>query len=236
MDVYLFVPTGFAPPFQPIIYFPGIDPFVPNIAKSSQIQPGMAAMPLDYVVKSGRVLVQPVYKGSYDRCCILGSDRYDFGSERYADGARKWPGEVGRVLDYLESRSDYFDINRIGFIGVSIGASYALPILALEPRFQAAVLLSGGLPQVSVRADVDPLNYVSRIKLPVLMVNGQFDLILRKDAYQDPLFRLLGTPTSLKRQVVLDAGHGYLPRNRVLNETLAWLDKHLGKVGARSRE
>jgi pimeloyl-ACP methyl ester carboxylesterase len=82
---------------------------------------------------------------------------------------------------------------------------------------------------------VDPLNYVPRITLPVLMVNGRFDTILPKQGYQDPLFRLLGTKPSLKRQRVVDAGHT-MPRNVVLQETLAWLNKHLGKVGAPSRK
>jgi formylglycine-generating enzyme required for sulfatase activity len=238
MDVYLFVPTKFEAPHPIVIDFPGINPFLRNSGKSWQevVEPGSGGRPLDYIVKSGRVLVQPVYKGSYERCCIMPTlEEGGFSSERYARGVRAWPGEVGRVLDYLSSRPHDFDVSRPGFIGRSFGASNALPILALETRFHAAVLLSGGLPQFDMQADVDPLNYLPRITLPVLMVNGRFDTILPKQGYQDPLFRLLGTKPSLKRQRVVDAGHT-MPRNVVLQETLAWLNKHLGKVGAPSRK
>ena len=55
MDVILFVPKRVTPPFQPVIFVSGIQ-IVLFPATIESIEPGFAAMPLDYVVKSGRVL------------------------------------------------------------------------------------------------------------------------------------------------------------------------------------
>jgi hypothetical protein len=43
-----------------------------------------------------------------------------------------------------------------------------------------------------------------------------------------PLLALLGSPADRTRQVLFDAGHGFLPRGQVIHETLGWLDRFLG--------
>jgi dipeptidyl aminopeptidase/acylaminoacyl peptidase len=132
-------------------------------------------------------------------------------------------------MDYLEMRSD-IDAKRAGFIGISFGASYALPLLATEPRLKAAVFLSGGYPSAVLPPVIDPVNFVPRIRIPVLMVNGRFDQIIPVETRQRPMFEQLGTPARDKRYVLLDFGHGSPPRAEVLRETLGWLDKYLGPV------
>jgi hypothetical protein len=43
------------------------------------------------------------------------------------------------------------------------------------------------------------------------------------------MFDLLGTPKEQKEQRVYDTDH-FLPRNQLIKETLAWLDRYLGPV------
>jgi hypothetical protein len=43
------------------------------------------------------------------------------------------------------------------------------------------------------------------------------------------MFELLGTPAAHKRLVVYDTDH-FVPRNELIKETLAWLDRYLGPV------
>jgi dipeptidyl aminopeptidase/acylaminoacyl peptidase len=100
----------------------------------------------------------------------------------------------------------------------------------MEPRLKAAVLLSGGLSRIRTAPLVEPINYVPRIKIPVLMVNGRFDDIFPVENGQLPLFEQLGTPARDKRHVLLDSGHASPPRAEVLRETLGWFDKYLGQV------
>ena len=48
---------------------------------------------------------------------------------------------------------------------------------AVEDRLKAAVLYSGGLASGKARPEVDQINFVSRVKIPVLMLNGRYDAI-----------------------------------------------------------
>jgi len=226
MDVILFIPRRTQPPFQPIVLFSGMQMFL-FPATVDSIEPGFAALPLDFIVKSGRVLVQPIFEGTYERF----QSPVDFSDQiRMTREYAAWRSDLGRALDYLETRTDV-DAKHIGYIGLSFGSSAALPLLATEPRLKAAVLVAGGIPpQNNYPPMVDPLNYASRIKMPVLMFNGRFDAGFTVEGHQKPLFRLLGTPAADKRHVILDYGHASPPRGDLLRESLAWYDKYLGPV------
>ena len=81
-----------------------------------------------------------------------------------------WRQDLGRTLDYLDTRDD-MDLERVGYVGVSFGSSAALPLLALEERLKVAVLTSGGLVStVDTPPEANPVNYVPRITIPVLML------------------------------------------------------------------
>jgi predicted esterase len=225
MDVILFVPKHGAPPFQPVVFFSGRQIF-DFAATTESIEPGFEAMPLDYVVKSGRMLVQPIFKGSYNRWKAANDPGDEVRTTREWI-QRRW--DLGRTIDYLETRPDV-DASRLGYIGVSFGASNALPLVAVEKRLKAAVFLSGGLPPSGETPILEPINYAPRITIPVLMVNGRFDEVFPVETNQLPLLQLLGTPAADKRHVLLDSGHGSPPRAEVLRETLGWFDKYLGPV------
>jgi dipeptidyl aminopeptidase/acylaminoacyl peptidase len=140
----------------------------------------------------------------------------------------QWRQDVGRTLDYLATRGD-IDMGKIAFYGRSFGGSVPLPLLALEPRFRLAILHSAGFSYRTLPAEVDPVNYVSRVRIPTLLLTGRHDYVLPFETSQRPLFELLGTPGASKRHVVFDAGHDPLPRNQVVVEILAWLDRYFGE-------
>jgi pimeloyl-ACP methyl ester carboxylesterase len=72
---------------------------------------------------------------------------------------------------------------------------------------------------------VDPINFLPRVTVPTLMLNGRYDFFFPIETSQVPMFRLLGTPANHKRHVVEDGSH-FVPRTRLIQETLAWLDKY----------
>jgi dipeptidyl aminopeptidase/acylaminoacyl peptidase len=76
-----------------------------------------------------------------------------------------------------------------------------------------------------------PYNYAPRIMQPVLMLNGRWDIYV-SPASQQRLFDLLGASPSDKRLVQYDAGHGILPQNQLVRETLDWFDRYLGPTRA----
>jgi hypothetical protein len=101
--------------------------------------------------------------------------------------------------------------------------------LALESRFKAAVLIVGGFYLQEAFPEADPVNFASRVKLPVLMLNGRFDFFFPTDSSQEPMFDMLGTPAEHKRRIVYDTSHT-IPRTELIRESVSWLDRYLGPV------
>jgi dienelactone hydrolase len=71
--------------------------------------------------------------------------------------------DVGRSLDYLESRPD-IDRARIGYIGFSSGAITGIIAGALEPRLKALVLLEAGISGEKLMPGTDPIDFAPRVK------------------------------------------------------------------------
>ena len=101
--------------------------------------------------------------------------------------------------------------------------------VAVEPRFRTAVLYVAGLGMASIRPEIDPVNFLPRIHVPVLMLSGKYDSVFPYELSQKPFFRLLGSPAADKKQIVFEGGH-FLPRPKLVSETLSWLDHYLGPV------
>jgi formylglycine-generating enzyme required for sulfatase activity/predicted esterase len=225
VPVVLYLPRNVGPPYQIVLVFPGLSAFVGS-ASSENLQPQL----LDFIVKSGRAMVQPIYKGSYERWDTFLNLQGEDAMRTLRARMLEWREEVGRTLDLMAGRTD-IDMQRVAYVGVSFGASMPLPILALEDRFKTAVLLAPGFPYRTVPPEADAVNYVSHVTMPVLMIGGRQDYVLPLEEAQKPLYERLGTPVEHKRHVIFDAGHvGDYPRGQTVREVLAWLDRYLGPV------
>jgi eukaryotic-like serine/threonine-protein kinase len=110
-----------------------------------------------------------------------------------------------------------------------LGAPLGALLPAVEDRIKVCVLILGGFNYQKRLPEVDQINFVSRVKVPVLMLNGRFDSVFPQESSQEPMYRLLGTPNDQKRHVVYETGH-HLPRAGIIKETLDWLDRYLGPV------
>jgi dienelactone hydrolase len=221
----LFLPRRVRPPFQVVLYFPGLTALQRNpsdlLEETIEFKQNLAFLP-----KSGRALLHPVYKGTYER----GADS-DLLSQPGTREAATWRiqlvQDARRSIDYLQSRPD-IDGTRIGYYGFSWGGRMASIILAVEPRLKVAVVLSGGLQSAfRFRPEIDQINFVSRVRAPTLMLHGRYDLTVLLEAEARPMFELLGTPASDKRLYLADSDH-WIPRNDLIRESLAWFDKYLG--------
>jgi len=221
---YVFLPTSSSPPYQAVLVFPGST----AISASSVSVAGIAS-DYDFILKSGRALVLPVYRGTYERREGLTSTWPDR-SDRYRELAVSWVRDAKRTIDYLETRSD-IDVGRLAYLGFSWGGRMGAIVPAVEPRIKAVILKSGGLASGWARPEIDQLNYVGRVTQPVLMLNGRFDAIEPVEHSQRPMFDALGTAKELKKWIVYEDGHA-MPshRNEVAREALAWLDRYLGRV------
>ena len=221
MAVYLFLPRKSSPPYQTVVLFPG------SGSIHTRSSAGLTPAPQTYVVKSGRVLVWPILKSTYERGDEQDSDYADE-SNRYKDHVVMWTKDIMRSVDYLETRKD-IDRARLAFLGQSWGAAMAPVVLAVEPRFKVAVLGVAGLLFQRSQPEADPMQYIRRVQLPVVMINGKYDFFFPYETSQVPFYQLLGTPKDHKKLVVHETGHAVPPADRA-RETLAWLDKYLGAV------
>jgi eukaryotic-like serine/threonine-protein kinase len=144
----------------------------------------------------------------------------------FRDHMIMWSKDVGRSVDYLDSRSDIAK-GRIGYIGLSSGAALAPVFLALEPRLKLGVIYMGGFYQQPSLPEADSVNFAPRVTVPVLMLSGRFDSFFPTASSQEPLFKLLGTPAEHKHRVLYDASHN-IPRTEMMKEVVAWMEKYWG--------
>lgn len=79
------------------------------------------------------------------------------------------------------------------------------------------------------RPEVNQINYITRVRIPTLMLNGKYDSFYPYDTALKPMLDLLGTPDEHKELKMYDTDH-IPPRNEFIKEILAWLDRYLGPV------
>jgi eukaryotic-like serine/threonine-protein kinase len=216
----LFVPTNAAPPYQTVIYFPGAGPFLhrPSFGPAEA-----EVFWLLFLVRSGRAVLFPAYKGSFER--YIGPLLLP---HLWRDILIHSGKDLGRAIDYLESREDV-DTSKLAYVGWSFGAMVGPIMTAIEPRFEASVLLKGGLWHGRWPGEADPLNFLPRVRVPTLMVNGLHDFNFPYETSQVPMFNFLGTTPHDKRHRVFDTGHVVSERQEVIKEVLDWLDRYLGR-------
>ena len=219
IPAFLFLPRNAAPPYQTVVFFPSSQ--AQMIRSSEELDMQF----LDFVIRSGRAALFPIYKETYERLSPPGEKGPNF----RRDMVIAWSKDLGRSLDYLETRPD-IDRERLAYYGMSLGAIDGTVLVALENRFKAAVFLSGGFRFPRVPPEIEPINFAPRVKVPTLLLGGRQDLAHPLETAQKPLFRLLGTPEKDKRHFVFEGGH-IAPRiEPIIKEILDWLDRYLGPV------
>jgi formylglycine-generating enzyme required for sulfatase activity/dienelactone hydrolase len=227
---HLFLPANTPPPYQTVVYFPGS---ASSWMQSSEDMENYYefTMFLSYLVRGGRAVLYPVYKGTFERSSpeivallqqLENADSYAYTS--YVIQAIK---DLRRSIDYLETRDD-IDSDRLAYYGMSWGGNWGAIIPAVEQRFEASVLVAAGLIGLG-RPEVADLTYVSRVRTPTLILSGKYDESFPPETSSRPMLDLMATPPEDKRLILYDTDH-IPPRTEYIKETLAWLDEYLGVV------
>jgi class 3 adenylate cyclase/formylglycine-generating enzyme required for sulfatase activity/dienelactone hydrolase len=226
---YMMAPEGVEPPFQPVIFFSGANAL---FMRDSDRFIDQSLPLLNFVVRSGRMMVIPIWAGTFER----NSDGLTQKRHRSVSSRRElhlqWLKDLGRTLDYLESRGDV-ESDRAAYVGLSLGSVLGPRFAAFEPRIASLILWSGGFGGGSGSAGaVDQVTFAKRTRIPVLMLNGRYDFVFPLETHQLSFFEMLGTPPADKRHVIYEAGHFAFPLGEAIRENLAWLDRTLGPTGA----
>jgi dienelactone hydrolase len=217
VPAWLYLPRNAKPPYQTIVFFPSGHAVTVGTIDEAEIKR------MDFLMKSGRAVVFPVYQGTFERRAHTPA-----GPSGERDQTIQQAKDLQRSVDYLETRQDIAH-DQIGFFGISAGSYKGLIALPLEPRIRAAVMAEAGLPAVRTPPEVDPINFAPRVRIPVLMLNGRYSLPQPVETSQVPLFRLLGAPEKDKRHLLFESGSRG-PTHQYIKETLDWFDRYLGPV------
>src|SRR5262249_14392371 len=124
IPTYVFLPRNASPPFQTVVYFPHSGGTYLRSFEGGEM--GY----LGFVVKAGRALVLPMYKGMYERRLSSPID----GPNAVRELTIQQMKDLRRSVDYLETRTDV-DHARLAYFGVSYGGYKGPVALALEPQF-----------------------------------------------------------------------------------------------------
>ena len=219
IPAFLFLPRNARPPYQTVVYFPSA---TAQLTRSTQ---NLEIRWIEFVIRSGRALLYPIYKETYERL----SPESSRGPNFRRDTVVAWSKDLGRSLDYLETRPE-IDRGKLAYYGLSMGAIEGVALVALEDRFRAAVFMAGGFRLSRYPPEIDTINFAPRVKTPVILLGGSQDFVVPVETSQKFLFRLLGTPEKDKRHFIFEGGHVPLRIEPLIKEILDWLDKYLGQV------
>ena len=227
---YFYLPVNKDPPYKTVVLWPGSGALNRQSVDEENLDPFI------FLVRSGMAIAQPVYKGTYHRddsdFSITNTWMWTHGSPTiYRDFRRKWQQDLSRTIDYLETREE-FDSEDLGYFGTSWGGYHSPIALTVEGRLKVAVINSGGLvdsASFNPLPESDPFNFVTRVRVPILMLNGAYDQRFPLETSQKPMFDHLGTDPQHKKFISVPSSHT-TPRNILIRETLAWFDKYLKDI------
>ncbi|MBC8086647.1 MAG: protein kinase [Phycisphaerae bacterium] len=224
MTAVLFTPKRVNAPYQTVVLWPASDAFIlPDVQHLSMSF-------VDYLSRSGRAVLYPMYEHTYAKGSKPNGDA-PAATIEHRDQVIRWATQMRRSIDYAMTRPE-IDSTKLAYVGTSWGGRMAGVVLALEPRFRAAVLNNPGIGAARVRPEEDAVNFLPRIRIPVLLLSGRYDSVFPYESSQKPFLELLGSPAGTKRQSLFEGGH-FLPRTELVSESLAWLDQYLGRVNGR---
>ena len=184
---------------------------------------------LSFLVTNGRAVIYPVYKGTFERKNGIPNEMHlgDSMTHQYVEFLKMVVQDCRRSIDYLETRPE-LNMEKLAYLGFSWGGRLGIIISAVEDRIKLNILYLGGMPHRYAQPEAEYIHYITRIKIPTLMLNGQYDTIFPYETAVKPMYDLLGTPKEHKKLEVYPTDH-FVPRNELIKETLAWLDKYFGR-------
>ena len=138
------------PPYQVVIQMAGAATFYRRSSATEKDIFGWSYA--EYLIRGGRAVMIPIWKGSYERSDGFHPMQTEWPS--YREHIMQWVSELRQSVNYLQSRDDMAG-EEIAYQGISNGAIWAPIFLAMEPRIKTGILLLGGLLVMPLRATDD---------------------------------------------------------------------------------
>ncbi len=137
LKILLFLPVNYKPPYQSIVYVPGLGVVYSSTVDDMNVEGGV-----DFFLKSGRAVIWPVYYSIYGRGEIRPINLYTWKQVH-----KNIMTDFQIVCDYLQTRND-IDSERMAYYGLSWGGALATYILAIEERIKLGILALFGIQSI----------------------------------------------------------------------------------------
>jgi len=222
MIAYLYIPRNGKPPFQTVVFWPGNDALKLHSIPGSWYE---STNFFEAHTRNGRAFALPVLQGTFERM----TPPELRGRTTTIENVIMRVKDFRRTIDYLESRSDEFDTNKLAYEGLSWGGIWGGIVPAIETRIKVAVIISGGR-DLSFPPEYSQVNFAPRIKIPILIQDGKYDSIFPVESNQKPFLQLFGTAEKDKQLRIYETGHAIWIKNEARRDELDFLDKCLGPV------
>lgn len=219
MQIQIYLPLNSKPPFQTVLFVPGLNAHNSNSLNDMQIGEFV-----DFWLKNGRAVVWPQYYSTYGR-----GDHDRLNVDSWKQTYEKIITDVHVVCDFIETHED-LNSEEIAYYGVSWGGGIAPYILALEDRIKVGILALFGVSSFEkyMFKEFDQVDYLPRVWIPMLLMGGKYDLDFTLEQ-QQAFYDLLGTPEDMKKWMSYESAHN-IPRKYLINESVDWLDEYFGQV------
>ena len=220
--VYLYLPKRASPPFQTLLYIPSSAAFFFSPVWQQ------AEETLGPHIKGGRAVLVVALKGMIERAHQGAFDRPPPASVRFRDLMVLHATEMRLAIDYLETRTE-IDMQRLAYVGLSLGSGSRLAFAAVDNRFRSVVLIGAGIDESMhpTLPEASNINFAPHIKAPKLVVNGRHDEEHPWVSRGLPLWNLLREPKEL---VLIDGVGHHPPAEQRVPPINAFLDKTLGPI------
>jgi len=219
---YLYLPAGTAPPYQTMVFIPGVAAF---FGDPLDLQ---AEWLLGANIRAGRAVFSVVMDGMVGREWPPGRGFPDSNTVGFRDLLVRHSTELSLGLDYLETRDD-IDMDRLAYVGLSWGAGSRATLAAIDDRWDAVIFVGAGIDERvhPTLPEALNVNFIPYIRVPKLLLNGRQDEEHRWLTRALPFWELLQEP----KELVLVDNEGHVPSLEVripaINE---FLDRWFGPV------
>ena len=213
LPLNIFTPTNSNPPHKTVIYVPGSNAIT---TRNSQ---NFSANYFGFLLRSGYAVIQPIFKGTYERGYPEFPNYVENESKIYADQLIMMVKDYSRAIDYVEEQDELS--NDIYYYGISWGGMLGPLFLANEKRIKKSVWQVAGLGARKTRPEGSPLTFLSRVNTPVLMLNGIYDQYFPFETSQKPMYDLLSLKEPMKKMINYESAHSP-PSSETSKEILKW--------------
>ena len=186
MIAYLYIPRTGKPPFQTVVCWPGLNAI--NLHSVAGYDGGSMDT-FERHTRNGRAFVFPVLQGTFER---ITPPELQGRTTEVEDSIMRVK-DFRRTLDYLETRPEEFDMNKLAYEGLSWGGAWGGIVPAIENRIKVAVIIAGGV-YPNYAPEYSQFNFTPRIKIPILMQGGKYDSRFPVERESETVFETLWHP------------------------------------------